>query len=193
MIETLPDSTSLSKWSQEEEMALVQSARKNPAAFTPLYRHFVRPVYRYLYALAGNGEDADDLTAQVFLEALEGLGRYRSDRPFAAWLFTIARHRAMDHFRKRRLDVEYPETLADADPAADPQTATIRAEELRRLRVQVAGLPEEEREMLCLRYAAELSFSEIAATMNRTVGAVKMGFYRLLERMAKDWEEPHGE
>jgi RNA polymerase sigma-70 factor (ECF subfamily) len=192
MTETFPDTTSASDWAQDEEMVLIQSARKNPAAFTSLYRHYVRPVYRYLYALTGNGDDAEDLTAQVFLEALEGLSRYRSDRPFAAWLFVIARHRAMDYFRRRKTVVKYPDTQVDDNPAADPQTASIRAEELRRLREQLAGLPEEEREILRLRYAAGLSFAEIAATINRTVGAVKMDLYRLLGRMAKEWEEPHG-
>jgi len=79
--------------SAEEDASLVEAARRDPAAFATLYRRYVTPIYRYIYSRLGNVADAEDLTARVFTEALEGLHRYREQGNFAAWLFTIARHR----------------------------------------------------------------------------------------------------
>jgi RNA polymerase sigma-70 factor (ECF subfamily) len=59
------------------ERDLVQAARRDPAAFTRLYRRYVDPVYRYLYKWTGNSAEAEDLTSQVFIEVLEKLVHYQ--------------------------------------------------------------------------------------------------------------------
>jgi len=81
-----------------DDAKLVEHTRQNPDAFGVLYRRYLTPLYRYLYRRLGNSHDAEDLTAQVFTEALEGLvaRRYRDDGCFIAWLFTIARRRTVD-------------------------------------------------------------------------------------------------
>jgi DNA-directed RNA polymerase specialized sigma24 family protein len=85
-----------------DDDALVQAIRSDPAQFAVLYRRYALPVYRYLYGRVGNAKDAEDLTSQVFLEVLESLPRYRSQGSFAAWLFTLARRRAIDLHRRQR-------------------------------------------------------------------------------------------
>ena len=69
--------------------ALVQAAREDPVAFGRLYRHFVQPIYRYLYSQVGTVHDAEDLTSQTFITAYESLPRYRERGYFSAWLFRI--------------------------------------------------------------------------------------------------------
>ncbi|MCB9134008.1 MAG: RNA polymerase sigma factor [Anaerolineales bacterium] len=81
----------------DDEPLLIEAARQNPEAFDALYCRYLNPVYRYLFSRVQNQADAEDLTAQVFIEVLEGLARYRDRGTFAAWLFTIARRRAIDH------------------------------------------------------------------------------------------------
>src|SRR5450759_5910809 len=83
----------------KDDTVLVEAARCDPAAFTTLYRRYVTPVYRYLYKWVGSPVEAEDLTSQVFIEMLEGLVHYREQGHFAAWLFTIARRKAIAAYR----------------------------------------------------------------------------------------------
>ena len=76
---------------------LVRQAVKDRAAFATLYRRYLTPVYRYFYVRTGDRQQAEDLTAQTFISAMEGLPRYRERGTFAGWLFTIAARRLADH------------------------------------------------------------------------------------------------
>jgi RNA polymerase sigma-70 factor (ECF subfamily) len=177
--------------SQDEETALVKAALQDPAAFAGLYRRYVRPVYRYFYSRSGAAADAEDLTAQVFLEAFEGLRRYREDGPFAAWLFTIARRRAIDALRRRRPVTALDEQVQAGDASADPLAQTIRDEQSGELKALLAGLKETDRELLRLRFAAGLGFGEMARILRRSEAAVKMNLYRLLRRLESELESSH--
>ncbi len=176
----------LEQWTQEQEKLALAAALRDPSAFTPLYRHYVDPVYRYLFSRVGNQQDAQDLTSQVFLAALEGLANYRDDGHFAAWLFGIARHKAMDHFRRRRPDLPL-DAFFDPPDFPDPLGTIIREEEKARLRSLVRELHENDQELLRLRFNAGLSFAEIAVLLNRTQEAVKKNLYRLIDRLAKKY------
>jgi RNA polymerase sigma factor (sigma-70 family) len=173
--------------SPEEELSLIRKAQRTKAAFTPLYRLYAHPIYCYLYSRVGQVADAEDLTAQVFLEALNNLSRYRPVGTFAAWLFTIARRRAVDRLRRTRPTVSLEQTdLEDTGP--DPLEEAVHRDELRDLRARVAVLTEGERELLRLRYAANLSFADIAHLLDRSEPAVKMQLHRLLRRLAQQME-----
>jgi RNA polymerase sigma-70 factor, ECF subfamily len=174
--------------SDEPDSELVQAARRNPAAFAALYRRYVTPVYRYLYSRVGNSSDAEDLTAQVFAEVLSGLEGYRERGSFAAWLFTIARHKAADHYRHQRLHLPLRE-LQDG-PAGDqsPLARLIEREEMRHLAGLVAELEEGQQELLRLRFAAGLSYGEMAKVVGRSQAGVKMAVHRLLRRLRAKWE-----
>ena len=80
-----------------EEDRLVSNARKDIREFNALYLKYVQPVFRYHYSRIGSQTEAEDATAQTFLSVLEGFDRYRHEGHFAAWLFAIARRKAMDH------------------------------------------------------------------------------------------------
>ncbi len=82
------------------EQASVRRAQEDPSAFADLYRQHVKQVYRYVLARVSNVGDAQDLTSQTFLTALESLPNYRGQGAFGAWLMGIARHKVMDHYRQ---------------------------------------------------------------------------------------------
>jgi RNA polymerase sigma-70 factor (ECF subfamily) len=169
---------------------LIEQARRDPEAFAVLYRQYLTPVYRYLYLRVGNVHEAEDLTAQTFTEALEGLvkNRFQSGGCFSAWLFTIARRRLADFYRQRPF-APFDENLS----VELGLLATLeKNDDLKRLIHLLAQLDEEKRELLRLRFSAGLGFAEIARLENRSEAAVKMALYRSLDWLREHWEAENG-
>ena len=170
--------------------ALIESARRDPEAFGVVYRHYLTPVYRYLYRRLGNVHEAEDMTAQVFTEALEGLsgGRYREGGCFSAWLFSIAAHKLADFYRSRSaLELNDPPS-AETGLQAEAESKDDRQRLVRLL----AQLEEEKQELLRLRFSGGLSFAEIAMLAGRNEAAVKMAIYRSLTWLREHWEAEDG-
>ena len=177
----------------EDEASLVEAARSDPAAFSALYRRYVTAVYRYLYKRLDNPKDAEDLTSQVFTEALEGLAHYRERGGFAggnftAWLFTIARRKAIATYRKRRPTLPLDEAEHLHRSIEDPLDQVVQSEQLERMAALFAELDEDQRELLRLRFSAGLGYAEMGALLGRSEAAVKMAVYRLLRQMNEKWE-----
>jgi RNA polymerase sigma-70 factor, ECF subfamily len=174
--------TKTQPYSIDDISGLIDNARQDPLAFARLYDHFSRSIYRYLYSRVGNQADAEDLTAQTFLTAFEKLPRYRERGHFKAWLFTIARNKAMDHFRKKR-----PEAQLDAAEMRTEQNDLladlIQSEQVQQLSSLIRSLDRKEQELLRLRYVADLSFAEMAALLGKRQDAVKKSLYRLQTRL----------
>ena len=175
---------------KSDETKILSAARQDPRVFGDLYRLYVDQVFRYLYSRLGNVHEAEDVTAQTFLAAFEAFGRFREDRHFAPWLFTIARNKAMDHFRQQKKAA----SIDEADQAAvenDPLSSVIESEQSATLAKLIQALPDEERELLRLRYLAGLTFPEIAHFLHRNEEAVKKSIYRLLARLQSQVETSH--
>jgi len=153
-----------------------------------LYDRFIQPVYRYFHSRVNNPIEAEDLTAQTFLAALEALPRYHHRGHFSAWLFTIARSKAMDFFRQRE---SLPLEDAHAAGNLDLLAQAARDEEIRLLAELVRALDVEEQELIRLRYVADLPFAEMAALLNKKEDTVKKSFYRLLARLQSQLEASH--
>lgn len=172
-----------------EDVRLALLSSKDPSAFGALYDRYILAVYRYIFSRIGHQQSAEDVTSQVFLEALEHIHKYRPIGTFAAWLFTIARRRTADYFRKAHPVQALEEEIAQ--DSVDLLSTVIRNEEYRQLNEHLQLLSEEERELLRLRFAAGLSFSDIGALLNKRPGAVKTATYRLLGRLERNMEESH--
>lgn len=170
-----------------DELSMIQAARKDPDAFGALYRLYVEKVYRYLYSRMGNVTEAEDATAQTFLAAYESFAGFHREEHFASWLFAIARNKAVDFYRQQKKISPFglPEDLAVEN---DPINEVIRSEQSLALAKLIQVLPEEERELLRLRFLAELSFPEIAYLLHRNEEAVKKSIYRLLARLHNQLE-----
>ena len=172
---------------QAYEQSLVETAKHDTAAFATLYQHYFARVYRYLRMRVQQEEDAADLTQQVFLQVLDALPHYQSrGAPFAAWLFTIARHVLADRFRRR------PATLsleASGDLVADQELEdnVLRRETHEQLSKLLATLDPAARDLLALRFAAGLSAPEIAAVMGKRPDAVRKQLSRLLQTLKEQY------
>ena len=97
---TLTRSVALAMSKPESE--ITEQVRYSQADFTLLYRQYATRIYRFVFARVSNHADAEDLTAQVFMEALQSLERFDGNGNFAAWLFTIARNKVVDSYRRRK-------------------------------------------------------------------------------------------
>ncbi len=175
-----------------DDAELVRAAQADRQAFVHLYRRYVASVYRYVFSRLGDHHEAEDLTSQVFLEALARLPRYREQGRFAAWLFAIARNRLNDHLRRRQrrrwLSLEALRQRPDPQ-SPDPPAQVALDEDLQRLNALIADLTPEQQELLRLRYAAGLSHAAIGELLGVSADAVKMRLHRLLRTLRARWEE----
>jgi RNA polymerase sigma-70 factor (ECF subfamily) len=165
--------------------ALAQAAAASPEAFSELYRRYLAPVYRFHLARTANPADAEDLTAQTFIAALEGLPRYRGQGVFAAWLFGIARHKTALMFRKQRREAPL-ESAEDLPDQADlPEALTHQSLLLQNVYHALASLPGERAEAILLCVFADLSSAEAGQILRKSPTAVRM----LVSRGLRDVRE----
>jgi RNA polymerase sigma-70 factor (ECF subfamily) len=171
-----------------DDDALIVRIHDDPQAFSALFRRYVSRVYRYLYGRLGCQADAEDLTAQVFIEVLRALPRYRPQGAFPAWLFCLVRRRAIDQQRKHR-DLVSLDGFEDLPgPAGDPLAEVIHQEDLGRLAELYRSLDDDQQELIRLRFAAGLTYSQIGAVLGRSPASVGMALTRLLRRLNERWE-----
>ncbi len=171
-------------FSEASDADLVRAAQTDSAAFDALYRRYLQAVYRYCLIRLGSVEDAEDVSAAVFLDTLGGLASYREQGRFSAWLFTIARRRVSAYLereaRQRSIDA--------ADVVASATGATI--DERLLLSRAMAQLNDGRREALALRFFGGLKVAEVAAVMGKGESAAKMlihrGLAQLRELLAED-------
>jgi RNA polymerase sigma-70 factor (ECF subfamily) len=174
-----------------DEAFLIENAWSDPAAFSQLYLAYLHPIYRYISSKVGERGESEDLTAQVFLEALEGLPHYRRDGHIAAWLFSIARHKVADHYRTRRSFLPIENAYEELTGASDTLSTLIQIEEAQRISVLIHNLDYQEQELLRLRFIAGLNYKEIARLIHRNTEGTKKQVYRLLARLRQQLEHYH--
>jgi RNA polymerase sigma-70 factor (ECF subfamily) len=171
----------------DPDLADVLAAQADRAAFATLYRRYLDRVYGYAFYQLGDHHDAEDATERTFLAALRGIPEFR-DRgsTFRAWLFRIAHnsianaHRA----RARRRTDPLPDAFEPPAPDADPAGLIALADEMRDVRAAIAGMPDDRRQVILLRFVDDLSTVEIAEVLDRSQGAVRVLLHRSLRDLA---------
>jgi RNA polymerase sigma-70 factor (ECF subfamily) len=164
--------------------------RELDARFSDLYRAHLRDVYSYAYYRIGNHHDAEDLTEQTFLQAYRHFERALAEsegRPLRPWLIRIVHNLAANYFRDRS---RRPQTaLDDAAPVSEPHNTDELVEgreELREVLAGVAGLPEDRRSALIMRFALDMNNGEIARALGRSEGATKVLIHRAIRQLEED-------
>ncbi|HXS82038.1 MAG TPA: sigma-70 family RNA polymerase sigma factor [Methylomirabilota bacterium] len=157
------------------------------ADWDALYADQLPRVYNYFRYRVGDGAVAEDLTSRTFEKAWVARNRYRRDLAgFATWLMTIARNVAIDHYRRRRdhAPLEAAEHVAGGD---DPHHLAERREQLERLSRLLGQLPDRDRELVSLKYGAELTNRAIAKQMKLTETNVGTLLHRAVQKLRADW------
>ncbi len=140
-------------------------------------------VYRTCLRILGRPHDAEDVAQESFVMAYRSLRTYRGDGPLGGWLLRIATRQAYRRLGQRRETVELQPEQALGAPSTDPLAVTLAGERQRTVRLAVAALGEPYREVVALRFFAEMSLEEIAATTRRPLNTVKTHLRRGLERL----------
>ena len=159
----------------QNEESLVERARQHDReAFAQLYEQHFDRIYRYLILKIGDETEAEDMTQQVFLNALQSISSFKwKGVTFSAWLFRIAHNQAVDFLRRKnkRATVPLDESLASRD--AGPQLLAELRLDIRQLVCATEKLTKAQREVIALRFASGLSVAEVANIMGKSQGAVK--------------------
>lgn len=169
------------------EPSLIEQAKKNSADFRPLYEHYYNPIFRFVLRRIGDKELTADITSQVFLKALQGIGRYTDQGvPFSAWLYRIAINEVSMFFRKQKNE-RFVTVDADAlvnlheELTADHSIGFLKD----RLSMMLQKLSEPELHLIELRFFEQLSFKQIAEILAITEVNAKVKVYRTLDKLKK--------
>lgn len=156
----------------------------DPAAFGDLYDRYAAMILRYLYARTHEVENAQDLTQEVFVRVIKGIGKfeYRGEKSFLGWLYTIAGNVLIGQARRKRsISTPLDDNLDLVDPRG--QDTVLTAFDRVFLQHAISQLTEDQQQVLTLKFFADLTNQEIAATIGRTEGAVKALQYRAIQSL----------
>lgn len=163
---------------------LVERARDGDVnAFEALVDRHRRVALRVAYAVAG--DDAEDAVQDAFVKAYGALGRFRAGSPFRPWVLRIVANEARNRRRSagRRSALALRVAEPDGDRAESPEDAAVASEQRLALAAAVAALDDRDREVISLRWFAELSEAEMAAALGVRPGTVKSRLARAMSRL----------
>ena len=172
---------------EDNERSLIEAAQADPERFVELYERHVHRVYAYVARRVSSRADAEDVTSEVFEQALANLRKFEwRGVPFIAWLFRIAANALADRWRRTSRDsYEPPPDVPDRREADEIERRAILSQLVERL-------PDAQRQVIEMRFVDGKSIREIAAALERSEGAVKQLQLRALENLRTHLEGRHG-
>ena len=169
------------------ERTIRRACTGDPRAFGRLYDEYADRIYAFVRSRVSPAEDAEDVTATVFMKAYEAIGSY-DDRglPFSAWLFRIARNAIVDHYRRSERVPTPTEDLSEADAeVSGPEQAAVLAADRETLRAAVRQLTDEQAAVIALRFWWDSSLEETALALGKNTNAIKALQHRAVRSLAR--------
>ena len=167
-----------------EEQMIIESAKQNPKHFGAIYDKYYKPIFGYIYQRMDCKETAFDLTAQVFLKALTNLEKYEyKGVPFASWLYRIAHSELMQLFRTQKNLRTVNADIGDLKHICEEAEEEYMEQYKGCLMTVIKQLPEEQLQLIELRFFEKRPFKEIAEIMDLTETNAKVKLSRILERV----------
>ena len=174
------------------ENELVRAAASgDEAAFGQLVRMYENKAYHLALRMCPNAEDAYDVAQEAFLAAWRGLPSFRGESGFSTWLYRLVSNAAIDHLRRTKhqrgnVSLDDEELNLDApDPAPGPQENAEGADLQRVVQEGLSRLGDDHRTVLVMREMQELSYDEIARTLQIDIGTVKSRLARARNALRK--------
>ena len=174
----------------EAERRLIEASQREPRRFARLYERYFDRVYAFALTRTGDRTAADDVTAETFRRALQNLSQFRwRGVPFSAWLFRIAANAAADHYQRSSRETPLPEARDPEDESWEARL--IEVETRAQLYELVQRLPQDQRQVIVMRFGHDRSSKETARALGRSEGAVKQLQHRALEALRAWVGESH--
>jgi len=176
---------------EADERLLIEAVQKDPARFVDLYEENFERVYAFVSRRVHSRADVEDITAEVFHQALTNIAKFEwRGVPFAAWLYRIAANAVADRWQRVSREQGSP---VPGDPQDDSEAVDMeKSERAARLFNLVNGLPQDQRRVIEMRFAEEKSILEIARALGRTPGAVKQLQFRGIQNLRAQFEKEPG-
>jgi RNA polymerase sigma factor (sigma-70 family) len=158
-------------------------------AFESLVGRYSTPLFNFIYRFLGDYDQACDILQHVFIQLHISLPTLRTDKPLKAWLFQVARNRCLDELRRKHAihfselesmndDDELSPLAAIPDNGPLPEELAEQSDLQERLHKAIQTLPIKFRSVVLLRYAGQLSFSEIGQALSMPEATAKTYFQR---------------
>lgn len=158
---------------------ILRARRGETEAFGELVRRTQAAVFNVCYRLLGERREAEDLTQETFLRAWERLHTFDAERPFLPWIRRVAANLCLNHLSARATDsLELDEERDEADSPSRPPQLVEQRQQSEQIRAALFSLPPRYRLAIELRHFQELSYDEIAQTLNRPLSDVKSDLFR---------------
>lgn len=171
---------------RDEKEFIDRFKKKDPEVWTLLYNEYFPRIYRYIFARVQNQTDAEDLTEQVFVKALDAGPSFTwKGIPISSWLFRIARNIIIDYWRKDKSKITVSIDESVVDESNDPESQAVMNSEIRRVIRAVGELTAAQREVIELRFAGGLSNAEIAYLLGKSEGSIKVMQHSALRSLYK--------
>ena len=173
----------------QADIALIAAGQQgDPRAFREVFELYKDRVFALCRHMAGNAEDAEDLTQEVFVSAFRHIAGFRAEAAFGTWLYRIASNQCLNRLRKRRPEVHSFEAMVEMDaappaPGPSPEEMVVRKELNRRIEDAVADLPENLRLVFVLGTLEGMRYKQIAEIVGCSEEAVKMRVHRARKRV----------
>jgi RNA polymerase sigma-70 factor (ECF subfamily) len=168
-----------------DETQLAREAIANVDAFTELYQRHTTRVYRYHLAHTGNVKDAEDLTSQTWMAAVESIRTFRGTGSFAAWIMGIASKKRLMYFRGNKHELPLEAALHIPNPGLTPDKEANQRLQMETVSRALRSISPDRAEAVILSFFGGLSHIEISRVLNKTEAAVKM----LISRGVQDLRE----
>lgn len=167
-----------------DEKQVVNLAQKGDAqAFKILYRKYLKMIYGYVFRKVGKREEAEDLTAEIWLAVVEDLPQFRGTSSFKNWLFGIAKHKILDYYQKKYKIKEIP--LVEQAFLGKENDSDDKNDKERKVEAILNQLPNNYQQVLRLRFLKGATTAEIANKLGLSLTNVKVIQYRALKKAGK--------
>jgi RNA polymerase sigma-70 factor (ECF subfamily) len=178
----------------EVERELIRKAKQgNLYSFERLVKKYQKKMYGLAFRMTKNHDSADDLAQETFVKAFTSIKSFREDYSFYPWIFKICMNLSINYLKRKKFMVSEselePYKLEDKEATGDPMSQLMRDELMDKIERSIHKLPPPFKAVFILKVYEELSYEQIAKSLNISVGTVMSRLFRAREKLQKSLKD----